>query len=161
MLKKIKKIRERMLVWLTHKVALPVLLVIRKPKEFPYNLHQLLALPEGTLGRELALFLHANDLHLLRYYEKHDIKHVLFGYPSTEAGEVCLQFFMLGNGHVSFPVLITVTFGALFMPEYYSLFAKAYKRGKQVPSMEQIDWFDLIPVQLKTTQQQLKLIPAV
>lgn len=157
MLNKIKTVRANTLVWLTHKVALPLLLVIRKPKEFSYDLTQLLALPDGSLGRELALFLHNNDLHLLRYYEKHDIKHVLFNYPSTEEGEVCLQYFMLGNGHVSFPVLITVTFGALFMPEYYRLFAAAYKRGRHVPSLKNTDWFALVPQQLRTVQQQLHL----
>ncbi|MBL7718715.1 MAG: hypothetical protein JNL72_07760 [Flavipsychrobacter sp.] len=157
MITKLKKFRERTLVWLTHRVALPVLLVIRKPKEFPYNMPQLQALPEGTLGRELALFLRGNDLHLLRYYEKHDIKHVLMGYPSTEEGEVCLQYFMLGNGHVSFPVLITVTFGALFMPEHYRLFAQAYRRGKATPSMNGVEWFDLVPLSLRSVQQQLQL----
>ena len=156
-MKSLKKIRANTLVWLTHQVALPMLLIIRKPKEFPYNMQQLQALPEGTLGRELALFIRCNGLHLLRYYEKHDIKHVIFDYPSTEDGEVCLQYLMLGNGHVSFPVLITVIFGALFMPEYDSRFAKAYKRGKQTPSLNDVDWFDLIPLQLKAVRQQYHL----
>jgi ubiquinone biosynthesis protein Coq4 len=153
----LKKIRAATLVWLTHKVALPALLIIRRPKEFPYNMQQLQALPEGSLGRELALFIRSNGLHLLRYYEKHDIKHVLFGYPSTEEGEVCLQYFMLGNGHVSFPVLITTIFGALFMPEYYSLFRQAYKRGRGTPSFSGVEWFGLIPLQLSAIRQQYSI----
>jgi len=157
MLRRIKKVRGNVLVWLTHRVALPILLLIRKPKEFEYSLNDLHDLSDGSLGKELALFIEANGLHLLKYYEKHDIKHVLFGYPSTEEGEVCLQFFMLGNGHVSFPVLITVIFGLLFMPEYYSLFIKAYKRGKRTPALKNVEWFDLVPQQLAAIRNQYQL----
>jgi ubiquinone biosynthesis protein Coq4 len=158
MLKRLRRTREKILVWLTHKIALPVLLVIRKPKEFPYTLGELHQMPEGSLGRELAIFLANNKLHLLRYYEKHDIKHVIMDYPSTEKGEVCLQFFMLGNGHVSFPVLITVSFGTLFMPEYYKAFAAAFTRGKRSNSLNGLDWFTLVPLPLAVIRKNYNII---
>ena len=62
-----------MLVLLTHSIALPVLKIIRKKKAFLYSIEQLSALPYETVGNELWQALNENNLHLLPYYEKHDI----------------------------------------------------------------------------------------
>src|SRR5438105_4824997 len=92
------QLRSRLLILLTHRLALPVLKLIRRPEVFPYTRDQLQALPEGSLGRDLAVMLQANRFELLTHYAKHDMKHILLGYPTTDKGEVCLQAFMLGNG---------------------------------------------------------------
>ena len=109
----IKKCRSALLVYLTHKMALPVLRLIRKPIVFPYTAEELKHFPEGTLGKELVNFLEIKKLELLPYYAKHDIKHILLGYDTTDEGEGCLQCFMLGNRHVSFPVIATVLYGCM------------------------------------------------
>jgi hypothetical protein len=67
--------------------------------------------PAGTLGNDLFIFLKQRNLPLLKHYARHDLKHVLLGYDTTEEGEACLQSFMFGNGRISFPVLATVTYG--------------------------------------------------
>ena len=113
------KIRSAVLVFLTHSIALPILKIVRKPQVFPYSKEQLLQMPNGTLGRELIKMLDTNNLQLLSYYAKHDIKHILLDYDTTDKGEVCLQCFMLGNGHISFPVFITVVFGFVTIPEHW------------------------------------------
>jgi ubiquinone biosynthesis protein Coq4 len=56
---------------------------------------------------------------LLPYYARHDIKHILLDYDTKNEGEGCLQCFMLGNGHVSFPVVATVLYGWATMPEHW------------------------------------------
>lgn len=144
--------RSGLLVWLTHKMALPVLKLIRKPERFPYTVEELQLFPDRTLGKDLVNFLQQKELHLLPYYARHDIKHILLGYDTTDEGEGCLQCFMLGNRHISFPVLATVVYCFVTMPEYWDIFAKAYKRGRSSPSISHWKWFEL----LKQPTLQLK-----
>ena len=99
---------------------------------------------EGSLGKDLYNFLENKDLHLLPYYAKHDIKHVLLDYDTTGEGEVCLQCFMLGNRHISFPVAATVVYGMLTMPEYWTKFRKAYLRGQMAPDIRDWKWFGIM-----------------
>jgi ubiquinone biosynthesis protein Coq4 len=153
----LKKLRSSVLVFLTHTFALPILKVIRRKKKFPYSMEQLSALPYETVGNELWQQLNAHNLRLLPYYERHDIKHVVLDYPFTDEGEVCLQFFMLANGRVSFPVLATVLYGLATMPEYYSSFKKAWERGKQAKSLEEIDWFAIMQQPLSDIQNKFSL----
>jgi len=139
------KIRCACLVALTHNVALPVLKRFRKVKPFPYSQEALQQMTSGTMGKDLADFLHSKELPLLPHYARHDMKHVLLNYDTTEEGELCLQSFMLGNGRISFPVLATVVFGLLTAPEYWKKMYNAYQKGKQCISIHAWNWFDLLP----------------
>ena len=159
MYRNIVRVRSAVLVFLTHHIALPILKVIRKPELFPYTRQQLLQMQEGTLGKELIIMLDKNKLELLPYYAKHDIKHILLGYDTTDKGEVCLQCFMLGNGHVSFPVLITVLFGIVAVPEHWSSFKAAYKMGKQSNPIENWRWFEILQEPVVALQQKIIKCP--
>jgi hypothetical protein len=150
MIQLLKKLRSNMLVLLTHTFALPILKIVRRKKKFPYSMEQLSALPYETVGNELWQLLNANSLRLLPYYERHDIKHVVLNYPFTDEGEVA-------NGRISFPVLATVLYGLATMPEYYSSFKKAWLRGKQTKSLENMDWFGIMEVPLVAVQKQVHL----
>ncbi len=140
----IKKIRSAVLVYLTHRMALPILKLIRKPVLFPYSMEELKRFPVETMGNDLAVFLEEKGLDLLPYYAKHDIKHILLGYDTTDDGEVCLQCFMLGNRHTSFPVMATVMYGIVTMPGYWSLFWQAFKRGRNCKPIENWKWFEIL-----------------
>ena len=138
------KLRSRLLVFLTHHMALPLLKIIRTPQKIEFTKEALYQLQEGTLGKELVTMLDKKSLKLLPYYFKHDMKHILLQYDTTDEGEVCLQCFMLGNQHISFPVLATVIYGMVTMPEYWSKFAKAYQRGGRSQPIEGWKWITLI-----------------
>lgn len=153
MYKFIIKSRSALLIYLTHRMALPVLRIIRKPEIFPYSREELKKFPDRTLGKELVDFLDKKQLDLLPYYARHDIKHILLDYDTTDEGEGCLQCFMLGNGHVSFPVMATVLYGFVTMPEYWKSFIKAYRRGKKAIAISHWEWFEI----LDQTTQELKL----
>lgn len=155
----IKKLRARMLEWGTHDLMLPIIRRVKTLPLFPYTIGELRAMPAGSLGNGLFHFLEDRQLALLKDYESHDIKHVLLGYDSTEEGEAAMQYFFLGNGARSFPVLITVIITLLIMPEHYSLFRKAYLRGKQTPPVGATDWFAMVPEQLCDIHEKLKLSP--
>lgn len=136
--------RSGLLVFLTHNMALPVLRFIRRPKLFPYTEAELHQLPKGILGKDLIDFLEARQLQLMPHYAKHDIKHILLDYDTTDEGEVCLQSFMLGNRHLSFPVAATVLYGFVTMPEHWSKFIGAFKRGRKSIRIANWNWFALL-----------------
>lgn len=144
MRKLLKRTRSAILVFLTHKIALPLLKQARKPSHFIWSELELFQLPAGSLGNDLYLFLEKRDLPLLRHYARHDIKHVLLGYDTTDDGEVCLQSFMLGNGRISFPVLATVLFGFITMPEHWSKMRAAYRQGRRSTSFHHWEWNELL-----------------
>ena len=138
------KFRETILVFLTHKIALPMLKLVRRPNEFSYSEDDLQSLPPGTLGNDLFVFLKQRNLPLLKHYARHDLKHVLLGYDTTEEGEACLQSFMFGNGRISFPVLATVGYSFLTMPEYWSKMKKAFLQGKKSDPIHVWKWNEVI-----------------
>lgn len=152
---RLKRFRKRLLVYLAHEVALPYFKLIRKGYNFPYALRELQHFPEGTVGQELYGFFFNNDLEMLPHYEKHDIKHVVLGYPPTEEGEVSLQCFMLANGRITLPVVFSVVIGLAIMPEKWLSFRKAFALGRRTPSLNKLNWFDLMPLQLSAVQQQI------
>ncbi len=138
------RLRSDVLVFLTHNMALPMLKFIRRPQVFPFSAMELKKLPAGTLGFDLVCFLERKDLKLLPHYARHDIKHILLQYDTTDEGEVCLQCFMLGNGHLSFPVAATVLYGFVTMPEYWKKFSKAYRRGRSSTVIKNWCWFSIL-----------------
>ena len=154
--KSLVKARTAVLVYLTHKMALPVLKLIRKPERFPYSLEQLRGFPENSLGRDLEQFLESRSLDLLPHYARHDIKHILLDYDTKDEGEVCLQCFMLGNGHISFPVAATVIYGFLTMPEHWSKFRKAFKRGRACVEIGDWPWFEILDLPTEILKERLK-----
>jgi ubiquinone biosynthesis protein Coq4 len=140
-----RKIRCACLVALTHNVALPLLKHIRKEKPFPYTKEQLQQMETGTVGKDLADFLGDKQLELLPHYARHDLKHVILQFDTTEEGELCLQSFMFGNGRISFPVLATVLFGVLASPGHWKKMYTSFKKGKGCISIHAWNWFALVP----------------
>jgi len=153
----LSSLRKRLLVYLAHEVALPYFKLVRRGYRFPYSLKQLQKLPDGTVGKALYSFFEDNDLHLLPHYEKHDIKHVVLGYPPTEEGEVCLQCFMLANGRITAPVLFSVAVGLLIMPEKWGVFRRAWIRGRSTPSLNRLNWFSLVQQPIEAVRNRIRL----
>ena len=118
--------------------------LVRKPTEFTYSEDDLQSLPSGTLGNDLFIFLKQRDLPLLKHYARHDLKHVLLGYDTTEEGEACLQSFMFGNGRISFPVLATVAYSLVTMPEHCCKMKKAFLQGKKTDPIHSWNWNEVV-----------------
>jgi len=151
----LKKVRSAVLVYLTHRMALPMLKMIRKPEIFPFTTEQLQQFENGSLGKDLISFIKDKGLQLLPYYARHDIKHILLQYDTTDDGEVCLQAFMMGNGHFSLPVVATVLYGFITMPEHWNKFIVAYRRGKNATIISHWKWFDILAEPTALLQQKL------
>lgn len=138
------RVRSAILVFLTHKIALPLIRLIRRPNIFTWEMNELKEFPTGSLGNDLYKFLYQRDLPLLKHYARHDLKHVLLQYDTTDEGEACLQSFMLGNGRVSFPVLATVLYGFFTMPEHWRAMSSAFKKGRKSMSIHDWKWNDIM-----------------
>jgi hypothetical protein len=154
-MKKLKNYRAKLLVYLTHQLALPMLKFWRKPKPFLHSMEDLNKLQPHTVGKDLHAFMLEKKLELLPFYAQHDIKHLILGYDTTEDGEVCLQCCMLGNGHISFPVIATVLFGIFTMPEHWSKFYGAFKRGKSAISLNDFDWYSIVAANTASIQTKI------
>jgi ubiquinone biosynthesis protein Coq4 len=116
---------------------------------------QLAAMPAGSLGHDLFLFLEQRNLPLLPHYIRHDLKHVLLEYDTTDEGEACLQCFMLGTGRISFPVLATVVYAFVTMPEYWSKLRKAFREGRQAVFFHHWHWNKLLAVQTAILRERI------
>lgn len=147
MKQKLVYIRSAILVFLTHKIALKLLKVFRRPNVFSYSMEQLERFPDGSLGKDLYLFLEKRKLPLLKHYARHDLKHVLLKYDTTDEGEACLQSFMLGNGRISFPVLATITYSLVTMPEHWGKMRRAFRQGRGSTPFHNWKWGELLTEQ--------------
>ena len=111
---------------------------------FPFDKEQLKEFPQGSLGNDLYIFLEKRNLQLLKHYARHDLKHIVLDYDTTDEGEACLQSFMLGNGRISFPVIATVIYSLDTMPEYWEKMKIAFRKGKQSISIHHWPWNKLL-----------------
>lgn len=123
---------------------------------FNYSMADLENLQKGTLGRDLADYLKSKNLTLLKNYERHDCKHILFGFEMDESGEAGMQFYFLGYGVYSIPTITSVFAYCIFIPENMSYYLSEYKKGKQKKSEKQID-FDQLDYNELLTQNTLDL----
>ena len=152
----ITRIRSAILVFLTHQLALPLLKIIRNEERFPFSMDELEDLPAGTLGNDLSVFLQSRKLELLPFYARHDMKHILLDYDTTDEGEGCLQCFMLGNGHLSFPVVATVVFCYISMPGHWKIFRDAYRRGRNAAPIADWNWFAIVTEHTEELKKRLR-----
>lgn len=155
MKKILRRSRTYLLVFLTHKIALPLLKLIRKPNHFTHTKDDLKLLPEGSLGKDLYNFLEKRNLPLLKHYARHDLKHVLLGYDTTDEGEACLQNFMFGNGRISFPVVATVIYSYTTMPEHWKKMRAAYRLGRKSRSVHGWNWNKVVTEQTNDLRKNI------
>lgn len=102
-----------------------------KNKKWKYSKSDLQNFPEGTLGRDIAMFLEKNNFDFIPFLETHDVYHVLLDYKTTISDEARLYFFLFGNRKYSLEVLGTAAISLILLPELIFDFEKQYNRGKK------------------------------
>jgi hypothetical protein len=153
-MEKIKKIRSALLEVLTHKLALPLITGFRKKQFFPYTIEQLLLFPDGTLGKDLALYLKKKNFNLIPNYERHDCKHIILQYEMDEEGEARMQFYFLGNRHYSVPVIMTVILCFVLMPDHWGKFYYEFKKGRRSKTFDNVDFNKLVLLNTKIIRNE-------
>jgi len=88
-------------------------------------------LPKGSLGKDIADCLDANNLRLIPNFESHDLKHTLLNYAMTPEDEIRMQAFMIGNGNCSLVSFLIFTFGAILLPDLWPTFYADFEKGRQ------------------------------
>ena len=153
-MKTIKTLRSKLLELLTHKIALPIIGKFRKRPPFPYSMEQLLSFSDGTLGKDLALYLAKKNFKLLPNYERHDCKHIILQYEMDEEGEARMQFYFLGNRHYSIPVVMTVFICFVLMPEHWGKFYYEFKKGRRAKTFNNVDFNRIVLHNTKELRKQ-------
>lgn len=111
--------------------------------------------PEGSLGKNLGQFLEKNQFELLPKLEDHDVLHVLLDYKTTIAGEIKMQFFLLGNRKRSVYAFFTALIGTLLVPEKISAFVKEFSKGRKCVAVSKWDFEFLLAEPLELLQKQV------
>lgn len=99
-------------------------------KQWQTKLEDLARMDEGSLGKDLYLFLIQHEFKIESKLESHEVSHVLLEYSTDVVAEISMQFFYLGNQKPSLYTKFTYLLGSLSMPEYYSLYQQAFRRGQ-------------------------------
>ncbi len=86
--------------------------------------------PEGSLGREIWLLLRSRNLELVPWYERHDLKHVLLGYPPYPPDEIRMQAFMFGNAGFSPVYTLIFLLFVIWTPEVWPELPYHYRVGQ-------------------------------
>lgn len=140
---------------LTHKLALPLILMFRGRIPFGYSHEQLLSFPDQTLGKDLALYLKKMNFRLIPGYIRHDCKHILLGYEMNEEGEARMQFYFFGNRHYSVPVVMTVIICFFLMPEHWTKFYAEFKKGRKAKAFNHINFEKIILMNTNDLRSQI------
>lgn len=119
------------------------------------EIDDLKALPQGSLGNDLYLFLRQHSFKLIPKAESHDVLHVILGYDTSILGEACLQTMLMANGKRSLPTLVTSLVSQLFYPENRELLQEAYLRGEDANHFHSWNFEALLHVR---TQEVRKMI---
>jgi ubiquinone biosynthesis protein Coq4 len=146
----------------------------------PYSLAKLRAMPEGSLGRELAILLDARGLDpaslprrevtsddeyvLAHLYETHDHWHVLTGFGTDIPGELGVQAFYLAQLGGDLPrTLITggLLHGLLWDLQDWDARLSAVRRGYDLGKLSQpifgLRWDELWPRPLEEVRRELAI----
>jgi len=160
--KKTRSLREQIF----NRVALPSVLLYRdlfKNNKLPWgeSRESLERFNEGTLGKELSIFLYENSINIQPKMENHDVFHVILGYNTTLPEEAALHFFLIGNNKKSRYAMIAALVGFAIFPEYISLYRSAYLRGKNTCHFTSWEFKDLLFVDLEEFRRDIGLVERV
>ncbi|MEX0965889.1 MAG: Coq4 family protein [Bacteroidia bacterium] len=112
-------------------------------------------MPEGTLGRDVGIFLKRHNLEVIPMAEFHDVYHVLFNYGTTIKDEACIQFVPLGNGRWSLPYVACTFVSAAFYPEYWKDFYRAFCTGKNANKFHDWDFQELLGAETEKIRRMI------
>ncbi len=111
----------------------------------------------GTVGRALRGFLAARGLHLVPGYERHDLKHVLFGFGTDPPDEMRMQAYMWGNA----PLGLDSALGVLFLvwtPDIWRELPALCRRGRAAPRLDRLDFDAVMDADLEGLRQRLGIV---
>ena len=150
-------IRDALISFNVHRLALPVLKKFMKPELIPFTMEELKQLPQGSLGNELFHFLTRNHFSFLPHFETHDVKHVLLNYGISGRDEACMQYFYIANGHYSIATVASAIASFIIMPDCFFAFRRAFIRGKKAFPIGNLELQKLLHYNTKELQMRFQI----
>ena len=88
------------------------------------------SLPAHTVGHDLAHMMDSKGLKLIPGFAKHDLDHLILGYGMDPEEELCMQAYLIGNGHWQLQCFLFLS-SAVLIPGLWGTLWAHYKSGKQ------------------------------
>jgi ubiquinone biosynthesis protein COQ4 len=148
-----------------------------------FDIPRLAELPVGTLGREYAQFMRANNLSpnfypnleltddveyfKLHLYQTHDIWHVITGFDTTPAGELGLQAFYYAQLNGPLPIVLLAAGllnGLLYnfadMPNRMAAITEGWTMGRNAQALLGLKWDQFWQTPIAQLRKDLGIVPA-
>jgi len=122
-------------------------------KSCQQKLAYLRSLPEGTVGCDLAKMLDSRGLKLIPGFEKHDLNHLILGYDMTPEDELCMQAYLIGNGHWQLQCFLFLS-SAVLLPGLWSELWDHYQLGRQSKPLASLTLKDCMDQNTEQAKQQ-------
>jgi hypothetical protein len=150
------KLRETFIVWLFDISTAPYAKYFKTGKDsWHMTAVDLLTYPKGSLGYEIGLFLTSNSFELMDRLETHDAYHVITEYGTDVPNEIAQQYFFFGNGKRTLYMLGVLFLNVFLLPEYFSRYVAAYRRGTSSRPLHLIDIKKSLNTPLQDIQNQI------
>ncbi|MDI1256120.1 MAG: hypothetical protein PSV16_08445 [Flavobacterium sp.] len=104
------------------------------------NSYALLDYPEESLGFQLGCFLLRNNFD----FETNDIFRILTCYGGNFTEEICLQYFLFGNGRRNLLAIAYMLAGTLLEPQKGAVFYAAFKQGRNAHRFYDLELLKLL-----------------
>jgi len=148
----------------------------------PYDLAQLLTLPENSLGHVYARHMQNYKLDVVFYppledtqdddiaylrkraRQTHDVHHVVLGFPAIDSGEMAISAFYLSQNNIPLSALL-IGFGFLTailrsperIEELMDAIMLGWRRGKECPVFLGLKWEDYFSLPIDQVRAELNL----
>ncbi|PIQ24230.1 hypothetical protein COW36_10435 [bacterium (Candidatus Blackallbacteria) CG17_big_fil_post_rev_8_21_14_2_50_48_46] len=148
----------------------------------PFDLDELLRLPEQSLGHVYARHMRENHLDVVFYppledtqdddiaylrkraRQTHDIHHVVLGFPAIDTGEMAISAFYLSQNNIPLSALL-IGFGFLYailreprrIEELMNAIFLGWSRGKECPVFLGLKWEDYFERPIDEVRRELHL----
>lgn len=140
-----KKLRLQFVVWMYAITQKNYRRFFKKTKrQWQFSEEQLLSFQEDSLGRKLGEFYYKHGFRMIPKMENHDVYHLLTDYSTNIQDEIAMQYLLFGNGKRSAYLLGTLFLGTIVFPEYFKIYLKAYRKGKDMKALHSWDFEALL-----------------
>ena len=117
------------------------------------KLERMRSLPDHTVGHDLAKMLDSRELKLIPGFAKHDLNHLILGYDMTPESELCMQAYLIGNGHWQ-PQCFLFGSSAVLLPGLWSTLWDHYNLGRRSESISSLKLEDCLDRNTEQVRRQ-------
>lgn len=110
---------------------------------------ELLDYPDGSLGKSLGRYLFENSPEAYPIAEREDILRLLISPTASDAEDIGMHYFLLGNGDYSLKNMLILVTGAMLFPHRLFYFYDRYKTGKAALRFFDLDHFRMLHLPVK------------